>query len=121
MQQFSGDFINQIRRNLEADKRKTELRITELLSQDPFSDPERTNDNAASDTEANEESSHDRFAAMIDELKKHVTELDDALIKIGNGNYGFCTKCNSMISKDRIEILPTATLCFDCENTKKKN
>ena len=112
MVSFPSDVLEGLRLHLEEEKKKLAARIDELTAQDPFSDPDRTNDNAAADTEANEESSHDRFAAMVDELKKKLTDTDAALVRIGDGSYGFCSVCGDMIDTDRLSILPTATLCL---------
>jgi RNA polymerase-binding transcription factor DksA len=101
------------------EKKKLVRQMSDLSAQDPFSDPDRANDNAASDSEASEESSHDRFAAMLDELKANVSDIDAALARIGMGTYGFCSNCSQMIDTDRLAILPTATLCLSCEQKKK--
>jgi len=119
MQSFPSDVLESLRLHLEEEKKHTNDRIAELSAQDPFSDPDRVNDNAASDSEASEESSHDRFAAMVEELKNHLSDIDAALERIGDGSYGFCTNCHAMIDTDRLSILPTATLCLNCEQTKK--
>ena len=117
MQSFPSDVLESLRLHLEDDKTKTLARVAELNAQDPFTDLERANDNAASDGDASEESSHDRFAAMVEELHNHVTEIDAALQRISNGTYGYCTKCGNMIDTDRLAILPTATLCLNHGNT----
>lgn len=119
MQNFPTVVLEQIRVRLEAEKQKISARIDELTAQDPFSDPDRINDNAASDTEATEESSHDRYLAMVEETKAQLASIDDALIRIGSGKYGYCTNCENMIDTDRLAILPAATLCLTCEKTKK--
>ena len=118
MVSFPSEVLKQLRVHLEQEKKELVARIAELSAQDPFSDPDRASDNAASDTEASEESSHDRFAAMVDELKAKLVSVDAALIRIGDGTYGYCTNCQSMIDTDRLGILPTATLCLSCETQK---
>ncbi|MBI5619775.1 TraR/DksA C4-type zinc finger protein [Candidatus Gottesmanbacteria bacterium] len=120
MDAFPSDVLVTIRQHLEEEKVRIAGRIAELQVQDPFSDPDRTNDNAASDTEANEESSHDRFAALLEELKGQLTAIEAALERIAKGTYGFCTNCGEMIDTDRLGILPMATLCLVCEQKKKK-
>lgn len=112
------DFIDNIRKILEEEKNKVASRISELQSQDPFTDKERINDNAASDAEASEESSHDRFAALVEELTKRQVDINEALLRIGNNSYGICTNCGNEIELERLKALPTATLCLDCENKK---
>ena len=119
MQSFPSELLEQLRLHLEEEKKKLVAQMSDLSAQDPFSDPNRANDNAASDSEASEESSHDRFAAMLDELKVKLSNIDDSLTRIGNGSYGFCTNCEQMIDLDRLAILPTATLCLSCEQKKK--
>lgn len=120
MQSFPSELLKEIKTHIEAEKQTLLERIAELQKQDPFSDPERTNDNAASDMEASEEADHDRVVAVIDELKARLQTAKDALVRIDAGNYGFCTECNNMIDTERLSILPMATLCLSCEAKKKK-
>lgn len=120
MQQFPKDTLIEIQRHLEEEKARLATRIRELSTQDPFSDPGRTNDNAASDMEASEESNHDRVAALVEELKTRLGEVGVAFKKILDGSYGFCSACGNMIDTDRLAIYPTATLCLTCEAKKKK-
>lgn len=115
MQQFPKDTLTELKKHLEAEKKRLQARISELSVQDPFADPDRTNDNAASDTEANEESNHDRVAALVDESKKQVENIDKALSRIADGSYGFCSVCGAMIDTDRLSVVPTATLCLTHE------
>ncbi len=44
-----------------------------------------------------------------------LTEIDRALEKIAEGNYGNCITCGKEIPEDRLEILPTAAQCMDCD------
>lgn len=121
MQHFPNDILNTIRITLEEEKTRVAARIDTLIAQDPFSDPSRLNDNAASDAEASEESDHDRYVALVDELKSQLSKIDGALERIGDETYGFCTNCHEMIDTDRLAILPTATLCLKCEKNRKQN
>lgn len=120
MNQFPKDTLVDIKAHLEDEKTRLLSRIAELSVQDPFTDPDRTNDNAASDTEASEESNHDRVSALVAELKVQATDVEHALSKIADGTYGFCTVCGNMIDTDRLAIHPTATLCLSCESKRKK-
>lgn len=115
MQQFPADTLIDLRTHLEEEKKRLLSRIGELTVQDPFTDPERSNDNAASDTEASEESNHDRVAALVAELKGQMANVDFAIGRIADGSYGFCSVCRDMIDTDRLAIVPTATLCLTHE------
>lgn len=115
MQQFPDDLLKKLHDHLTEEKKKLVARIGELTKQDPFSDPDRTNDNAASDMEASEESDHDRVSAIVDELKIQVASIEKALERVADGSYGFCSVCGTMIDTDRLSVVPTATLCLTHE------
>jgi RNA polymerase-binding transcription factor DksA len=120
MQNFPDGLLDGIRKSLEEQKKQAAFRISELNLQDPFSDPERANDNAASDTEASEESNHERFTALTEQLQQKLTDIDNALFRISDGTYGLCSGCNLAIEAERLSVLPTATLCVGCEQQKSK-
>lgn len=119
MQNFPADTVVEIKNHLEDEKKRIIPRIATLTGQDPFSDPNRANDNAASDTEASEESDHDRVAALVSEMTKQLEDINGALSRIADGTYGFCSECGVMIDTDRLAILPTATLCLTHEKAQK--
>ncbi len=118
MTKYPDDVLQTIKKHLDGEKKRLFGRINELKTQDPFNDPERAIDNAASDTEANEESNHDRMSALIDELTAQELSVTQALERIKNGMYGFCDNCGEMIDTDRLNALPTAVLCLACEAKK---
>lgn len=117
---FSLDFLKKIHLTLVKDKKKIGSTITSLKSQDPFSDPDRLNDNAASDTDAKEEISHERMQALERELKIHMSEIEEAMVRIKKGTYGKCLSCKKIISSERIAVKPTALYCVNCERKREK-
>ncbi|MEK9138751.1 MAG: TraR/DksA C4-type zinc finger protein [Bacteroidota bacterium] len=48
---------------------------------------------------------------------KFVIQLDDALVRIGEGTYGLCKVCQLLIPKERLVAVPTATTCAEYKNT----
>jgi DnaK suppressor protein len=46
---------------------------------------------------------------------KFLNYLDDALKRIENGTYGFCTECGTLMDKERLEAVPHAHQCIDCK------
>lgn len=117
MQKLDEHLLRELRLRLEKDKESLTKRLAELASQDPFSNKDRLNDNASDDTEAYELSGHERLTALMDELKKDVSDIDLALARMNNGTYGICTKCGKLIEEERLRILPTTTVSIACENT----
>jgi RNA polymerase-binding transcription factor DksA len=43
-------------------------------------------------------------------LKNYINEVSKALVRIKEGKYGICTKCNCKINKERLVAVPTTTL-----------
>ena len=117
---FPNELLHNISSNLLNLRVRLQRRITSLKSQDPFSDPDRLNDNAASDTEANEESSHERMEALEKELKINLEEINMTLERIKKGTYGKCMNCGKMIDDGRLKVKPTALYCLDCEKKREK-
>jgi len=117
---FPQNILKKIYQHLTFQKGKIETNLSSLKSQDPFSDPDRVVDNAASDTEAKEESSHDRMEALERELKHQMLEIEEALKRIKNGAYGKCASCKKMINTDRLAVKPTALYCVECEKKREK-
>ena len=79
--------------------------------------------------DAGEESAYDNHLAdtatetydreldyTLEENSQHVLgEIEPALTRIEGGTYGICTNCSKQISEERLEALPWATLCIDCQ------
>ncbi len=47
-------------------------------------------------------------------------EINHALQKLQEGNFGLCESCKKPISKVRLKAVPYATLCLKCQQTKEK-
>lgn len=45
-----------------------------------------------------------------------LSEIDVALDKIQKGSYGECEACHKSIEEDRLEVVPHARYCIECEN-----
>ncbi len=61
--------------------------------------------------------------ALVNNQKVLTNEIDEALNKIENGDYGKCQCCNCTIDKERLEAIPYTTTCINCsiENSKNYN
>jgi DnaK suppressor protein len=47
-------------------------------------------------------------------------EIDAALKRIEDGTYGSCTNCGGQIPEERLEALPWATLCIECQRDQER-
>ncbi len=51
--------------------------------------------------------------------QKFINDLEAALIRIENKTYGICRETGKLISKDRLRIVPHATLSMDAKLKQK--
>jgi RNA polymerase-binding transcription factor DksA len=68
-------------------------------------------DNAAPDTEADEQFGHARTSAIGKELSRSIIFIRKALTRIKLGKYGICEECGQMIDTERLIAFPEATFC----------
>ncbi len=69
----------------------------------------------ASDSEA------DELAARIAESDSaKVDEIEEALRRLREGDYGSCESCGEDIADKRLQARPFATLCIECKEEREK-
>jgi len=62
----------------------------------------------------------DVLDALDDEAKQGIREIDNALLRIKKGEYGFCLKCGDEIPEQRLQAVPYAEYCIACANKLEK-
>ncbi len=88
-----------------------------------------SNDNDISDTsptfkvleegyQVNSKEENSKLAARQD---KFITNLENALVRIENRTYGVCRVTGKLISKERLRIVPHATLSMEAKLNQGKN
>ncbi len=62
-------------------------------------------------------SSHSDYMHFMNLSSRHVImrQIERALQKIAEGNYGLCEECGVEIGEERLRILPVAVYCRDCQ------
>jgi len=58
--------------------------------------------------------------SLNDGQRNILTEIDDALDRIKNGEYGVCVECEEEIGTKRLEVRPQAKYCIDCKTEMEK-
>ncbi len=56
-----------------------------------------------------------RDLALREAAERRIKEVDAALARIDAGTFGLCTTCGRPIAEARLEALPWAALCIDCQ------
>ena len=50
-----------------------------------------------------------------DRERKLIKKINESLLMLDSGDYGYCEICGGEIGIKRLEARPTATLCIDCK------
>jgi DnaK suppressor protein len=106
-----------VRDALDAERQETLDRIT-ALSRD-FTGIVESSAGVATDDEHDPEGATIAFeraqlAALIDQARSHLAELEDALDRLRQGSYGRCERCGQPIAAERLAARPTARTCITC-------
>lgn len=113
--QLSKTALEKFKKKLMRDEAMLIKRIDELQKDDPFSHPDYANDNAAIDTDVREQVGHDTIEAQIVILQKKLEKVRHAFKRIIKGTYGQCESCTQLIMLARLEVIPEARYCIQCE------
>lgn len=102
---------------LAADRADTLARMAGL-SRD-FAEIVAANALVAVDDEHDPEGSSTAFerahvAALLAQAQEHLAEVDRALARLDQGDYGRCEICGEPIAPERLAVRPAATTCVPC-------
>ncbi len=61
-----------------------------------------------------------RDLALRERNEQHLSAIDAALARLDAGTYGRCTACHQPIGAERLEALPSAALCIDCQRLSRR-
>jgi DnaK suppressor protein len=56
-----------------------------------------------------------RDLALRDRARQHLEQVDAALARLDAGTFGACLRCGRPIAPERLEALPWAAHCIDCQ------
>ncbi|SEL59230.1 RNA polymerase-binding protein DksA [Blastococcus sp. DSM 46786] len=55
-----------------------------------------------------------QVAALLEQARRRLADVDVAVIAVENGTYGRCETCGRPIASERLAARPTARTCIDC-------
>lgn len=112
--------IATIRQRLEAERSRLEAEIYDhtqgdavVYPVDPVSDSNGIASDQADDADAVENA--ERMNAITRNSQVLLHQVNAALARIAEGTYGTCVNCGKEIAPRRLEALPYATLCIECQ------
>lgn len=57
----------------------------------------------------------ERNLALLSNLRRTLEQVESARKRLEQGTYGFCESCGQPIDRARLEALPYASRCLDCQ------
>ena len=78
------------------------------------SDPSESGDIAAEDREDYE------VAGTLEAIQPRLEDVEDALSRIADGDYGRCSECRGVIPLERLSAMPSAVRCVLCQASHER-
>lgn len=63
---------------------------------------------------------HTRALAAKQNLLDILSKTKNAIARVKTGSYGKCENCGNHIEQERLQVIPTATLCISCSKKLSK-
>ena len=57
---------------------------------------------------------------LLQRDEETLTEIDEALVRVGAGTYGLCEGCEEPIPKVRLNAVPHARFCVECQRKTER-
>ena len=111
-----------LRAQLESELTRLEADVAEMNRDDRDSQSETTGENAYRDHMADQGSA--TFERELDltfeeNEREELEEVRSALARMDEGTYGTCERCGVDIPAQRLEAVPTASLCIQCKEAEE--
>lgn len=91
-------------------------RNAERLSEDGDDlDPNRGGVSNHMADDANETSEQEKYAALRQSTERELNRVNMALERLDEGIYGTCANCGKPVGDARLDALPWAIYCIDCQ------
>ncbi len=118
---YSKDELKEFQDIINAKLEKAREDLTLLVDQLSHKDDHGTEDTSPTFKLMDEGSdvlSKEEINQLAARQQKFVQSLENALIRIQNGTYGICRVTGKLIAKERLRIVPHATLSIEAKNAQ---
>jgi DnaK suppressor protein len=118
---YSSDELQEFKGIIDEKLAKAKEDLQLLLDQLSHKDDHGTEDTSPSFKlldDGSEVLSREEVNQLAARQQKFVQSLENALIRIKNGTYGVCRVTGNLISKERLRIVPHATLSIEAKNAQ---
>jgi RNA polymerase-binding transcription factor DksA len=111
------EFKSIINEKLESAKEDLQLLVDQLSHKDDHGTDDTSPTFKLMD-EGSEVLSREEINQLAARQQKFIQSLENALIRIQNGTYGVCRVTGKLIAKERLRIVPHATLSIEAKNAQ---
>ena len=63
----------------------------------------------------------ERIVTVSEDLQQILIQVNAALERMKDGNYGLCQRCGKPISKERLEAFPYVAHCIECQSLVERD
>lgn len=118
---YSTEELQEFKGIIDAKLEKAREDYQLLMDQLSHKDDHGTEDTAPSFKlldDGSEVLSREEMNQLAGRQMKFIQGLENALLRIKNGTYGVCRQTGKLISKERLRIVPHATLSIEAKNAQ---
>ena len=108
-----GRRIDALKRLLTKERADTLARVKELMREQARNGGQPPADEMDVARSLSEVETH---AALFDRAQERLSAIDAAIARLGAGVYGSCARCGDEIPLARLQVIPFAQFCVDCQN-----
>jgi len=105
--EFFRNLLNQRIQELRSEAGKT---VEDMDEEENFPDPS---------DRATMESNRNSVLRIRDRERKLIFKIQEALMRLDNGEYGICEQCGEQIGIERLKARPVTTLCIECKSSQE--
>ena len=58
----------------------------------------------------------ERIVTVSEDLQQILVQVNAALERMNEGNYGTCQRCGKPIGEERLDAFPYVAFCIDCQS-----
>ncbi len=120
---MNKDFLNKFKKNLEYRKKILLKNISQLGKKNKEGEYEVIRKEYGNSDDENSEEISDMLedGTTLSMLEGELDQIEKALNRIEDGNYGKCLKCGKSIEEKRLEVNPSAIYCSECQKKIEKD
>src|SRR5258708_1801387 len=108
-----GRRIDALKRLLAKERADTLARVKELMREQARNGGQPPADEMDVARSLSEVETH---AALFDRAQERLSAIDAAIARLGTGGYGTCARCGDEIPLARLQVIPVAQNCGECQN-----